>query len=113
MPDSHYAFAVPILPGKLGAWKKMVDEVKGPRRKAYQASRKKAGIKHEHTWLQHMPQGDFVVVSVVGRAPSKMLERFAASRMPFDRWFLAQIADIHGIQRGTKLPTNKSYMDEL
>ena len=111
MPDSHYAFAVPILPGQLGTWKKMVEEIKGPKKKAYLASRKKAGIKHEHVWLQHTPQGDFAVVSVVGSGPTKMIEKFAASRLPFDRWFLGQVAVIHGLQRDNMPPANRSYLN--
>jgi hypothetical protein len=75
--------------------------------------RKKAGISHEHVWLQHTPQGDIVVVSVVGKDPSKMIERFAASKEPFDKWFLAQIAEIHGVDAGNMPPANESYLDIL
>jgi len=113
MADSHYAFAVPILPGKTDVWKVMVEEVKGPRRKEYKASRKKAGISHEHVWLQHTPQGDFVVVSVVGKNPEKMVERFAASKDPFDKWFMAQIAEVHGVDPNKMPPPNEDYLDIL
>jgi len=113
MAESHYAFVVPILPGKLAAWKAMVEEVKGLRRKEYKASRKKAGISHEHVWLQHTPQGDFVVVSVVGKNPEKMVERFVASKDPFDKWFMARVAEVHGIDANKMPPPNEDYMDIL
>jgi hypothetical protein len=114
MAKEHYAFAVPIVPGKLESWKSMVDEIKGPRRKEYKASRKKAGISHEHVWLQHTPQGDMVIVSVVGKDASKMLEKFAASKEPFDVWFLKQTGDLHGINPAAGLPpANESYLDIL
>ena len=113
MPEEHYAFAVPIAPGKLKTWKRMVEEIKGPRKKEYQASRKKAGITHEHVWLQHTPQGDFVVVSVVGKDAPNMMERLAASKGAFDKWFLEQVADIHGIRPDSMPPANESYLDIL
>lgn len=113
MPEEHYAFAVPIAPGKLKTWKRMVEEIKGPRKKEYQASRKKTGITHEHVWLQHTPQGDFVVVSVVGKDAPNMMERLAASKGAFDKWFLEQVAEIHGIQPDSLPPANESYLDIL
>jgi hypothetical protein len=113
LAKSHYAFAVPILPGKVEAWKVMVEEIKGPRKKEYKSSRKKAGISHEHVWLQHTPQGDFVVVSVVGKDPGKMVERFAASKDPFDQWFMARIAEIHGIDASRMPPPNEDFLDIL
>jgi hypothetical protein len=113
MAESHYAFAVPILPGKLEAWKATIEEVRGPKKKEYKASRKKAGISHEHVWLQHTPMGDFVVVSVVGKNPEKMIERFAASKDPFDKWFMARIAEVHGIDANKMPPANEDYLDIL
>jgi hypothetical protein len=113
MSDNHYAFALPIVPGKLKAWKRMVEEIKGSKKKEYQASRKKAGITHEHVWLQHTPQGDFVVVSVVGKDAPNMVERFAASKLAFDKWFLGQISDVHGINPDSMPPVNESYLDIL
>ena len=62
-------------------------EVKGPRKKDYQASRRKAGIKLESIWLQHTPMGDFVLVSFEGKDTSKVLEKFLKSKDPFDKWF--------------------------
>ena len=114
MAENHYAFAAPIVPGKLEAWKAMVKEMKGAKKKEYQASRKKMGVKHERAWLQHTPQGDFVVVSIEGKEAPKLFEKFAASKEPFDKWFLAQIAEVHGIQLPSGVPpTNELYLDIL
>ena len=114
MAENHYAFAAPIVPGKLEAWKAMVKEMKGAKKKEYQVSRKKMGVKHERAWLQHTPQGDFVVVSIEGKEAPKLFEKFAASKEPFDKWFLAQIAEVHGIQPPSGVPpTNELYLDIL
>ncbi len=76
------------FPGKLEAWKRMVNDIKGTRSKEYQVSRKKMGIKHERVWLQHTPQGDFVVVSIEAKDAPRLFEKFAASKEPFDKWFV-------------------------
>ncbi|MBI3024048.1 MAG: DUF6176 family protein [Thaumarchaeota archaeon] len=114
MSDKYYALAAPILPGKLEAWKNLVNEIKGPRKKEYQASRKKMGVKHERVFLQHTPQGDWVVVSFEGKDASKVFERFMSSKDPFDQWFGKQVSDIHGFQlSGAPPPPNELYLDIL
>lgn len=95
-------------------WKSVLQEVKGPRKKDYQASRKKAGIKHELVWLQHTPMGDFVLVSFEGKDPSNVMEKFLKSKDPFDVWFSKNIAEIHGIEASASPPpTNELYLDIL
>ena len=114
MGDKYYAFTAPIVPGQLGAWKNLVSELKGAKKKEYQAARKKMGVKHERVWLQHTPQGDFVVVSVEAKDAPSLFEKFANSKEPFDKWFAAQISEIHGIQLpGGAPPTNDLYLDIL
>ncbi len=54
-----------------------------------------------------------MIVSVVGKDASNMLKRFAASKVAFDKWFLEQIAVIHGMQPGNMPPANESYLDIL
>ena len=44
MAEDYYVLAAPVLPGKLTKWKSMLNEIKGSRRKDYQAARKKMGI---------------------------------------------------------------------
>jgi len=107
----HYAFAAPILPGQLEAWKGMVKEMTTTRKKEYSSSRRNLGVKHERAWLQHTPMGDFVVVYLEGKQPEKMLEKLAASKDPFDQWFSKQIAAIHGLS--SPPPANELFVDVL
>ncbi|MDA4118738.1 MAG: hypothetical protein OK455_10395 [Thaumarchaeota archaeon] len=109
---SYYAFAAPVLPGQLEVWKSMVNEINTTRRKEYRAARKKMGITQESAWLQHTPMGDFVVVYVEGRQADKLMEKFNASKDPFDMWFSKQIAQIHGLT-GPPPPVNEIHIDIL
>lgn len=114
MAEDYYVLAAPVLPGKLAKWKSMLNEVKGPRKKEYQAARKKMGIKHERVWLQRTPAGDFVLVSFEGKDTSTVMEKFLKSKDPFDKWFAKQIAEIHGIEVSDSPPSiNELYLDIL
>jgi hypothetical protein len=112
MAEDYYVLAAPLLPGKFEKWEAMLKEIKGPRKKDYQASRKKMGVKHERAWLQHTPQGDFVLVSFEGKDTSKVLEKFMKSKDPFDVWFAKNLQEIHGIELSTSAPSiNELYLD--
>jgi hypothetical protein len=114
LAEDYYVLAAPVLPGKLTKWKSMLNEIKGSRRKDYQAARKKMGIKRERAWLQHTPQGDFVLVYLEGKDTSNVMERFLKSKDPFDQWFAKQVAEIHGIEVSTNPPeTNELFLDIL
>lgn len=109
---NSYAFAAPILPGQLEAWKSMVNETKTTRRKQYRSARKKMGITSEKAWLQHTPMGDFVVVYVEGRQAEKLVQKLKASKDPFDQWFWKNVGAIHGM-KGPLPPTNELFFDVL
>jgi hypothetical protein len=114
LAEDYYVLAAPVLSGKLEKWKSMMKEVKGPRRKAYQASRKKMGIKHERVFLQHSPMGDFALVSFEGKDTSRVIEKFMKSKDPFDMWFAKNLQEIHGIEVSTSpMEINEIYLDLL
>ena len=63
------AVAFPILPGKTAEWRAWMDEINGPRRDEFDASRKAAGVR-ERTFLQETPMGDLVLVTLEGDDPA-------------------------------------------
>ena len=106
-----YSFAAPIVPGKTEAWKEFAKEMSGPRRKEWQASRHRAGLKAETAWLQHTPHGDLVVVTLEGDDVPKALQSWAGSKDPFDLWFNQKVQEIHGMsaEQISKLPANEIH----
>ena len=93
---TEFSFVAPILPGKTDAWRKAVAEMTGPRKAAYEESRRQAGISREQVCLQSTPMGDFVVVHMV--APDQgVMGRMMASTHEFDVWFRdAVLVGVHG-----------------
>ena len=98
------AFAAPILPGKLEAWKQFNNELNGLRRKEFEDQQKRVGITRQRVWLQHTPDGDMALIIQEGEEPQKAMEVLGASENEFDIWFKAQVKDIHGLDLSQPLP---------
>ena len=98
------ASAFPILPGKTEQWKHFCQEMVGPRRSQYEASRKRLGVTREVAYLQPTPQGDMVVVYMEAQNISRVFEGFGISQEPFDVWFRERVKEIHGVDFSQPLP---------
>lgn len=107
------AIALPILPGKTEQWKHYCQEMTGPRRSEYEASRKRAGITREAAFLQQTPQGDMVVVYIEAQDVQRAIVAPGMSQEPFDVWFLEQTKEIHGFDPSQPLPgaLPEAYID--
>lgn len=102
---AYYAFANPVLPGKVEAWKNLISEMNGPRKNERLESRKKAGLTVERVWLQYTPMGEFAVVYWEGNDIAKVFEWLVKSDEPFDKWFREKIlVEIHGMDFSKPLP---------
>ncbi len=110
---AEFNFAVPILPGKTEAWRKAIEEMKGPRREDYKRSRKNLGIKREQVCLQMTPHGDMVVVHIEAKDPANVMPGMFAAATPFDVWFLETVLrGVHGIDpKGPPPPAPEVVLD--
>jgi hypothetical protein len=88
---------VPILPGKLEAWKAFVDEIKGPRKDEFAHSRQRLGASREVISLVQTPEGDFASLFHEGESVSGGFSKLAGSEDPFDVWFKDKILELHGV----------------
>jgi hypothetical protein len=94
---ASYAFAVPVLPGKSEAARRLAAESSGPRRSESEESQRRVGITKQEVWLQQTPQGDICVVYWEVDDPTRAFQELASSDNPFDRWYLQQLKEIHGL----------------
>jgi hypothetical protein len=69
-----YCFTQLINPGKREEAKAIFEEVSGPRRDEYEASRRRLGIRKEKVWFQILPQGEMAVVYWEGDDPRVALQ---------------------------------------
>jgi hypothetical protein len=99
------AFAVPLPAEKLDAWKSWTEELKGSRKAEFDDMNARLGITEHRAYLQPTPDGGFLVVAVhEGPGGDDFLANLTASDHEFDRWFVENIADLHGIDPSGPLP---------
>jgi hypothetical protein len=87
---------VPLNNGKPMAWHRLTAELRGPRRREYEASRRRLGITNEVLRIDPRPDRDHVIVHFETTDPQRTRKRWAESKHPFDQWLREQILDIHG-----------------
>ena len=105
------AMAVPILPGKVEAWRSFWAHWLGPGKAEYEEVRRRAGITREVICLQHTSQGDVAVVyvdSVYER--DEMIARLQVDT-PFITQFLQMIKDVHGFDQPPSGPLSEPIFD--
>jgi uncharacterized protein YbjT (DUF2867 family) len=99
------ALAVPLAADKLDAWKGWVEELTGPRQAEFDDMNARLGLTEHRAYLQPTPDGNYLaVVFQDGPGADTFAESLASSEHEFDRWFLATIADLHGIDPDGPLP---------
>ena len=81
-----YCFTQLIQPGKREDANAIFEEVRGPRREEYEASRRRLGIRQEKVWFQSLPNGEMAVVYWEGDDPRAALQTFACSKERLDEW---------------------------
>ena len=99
-----YGFMVPILPGQEDADRRLSEELAGPRRAEYEASRRRLGWHAERVWLQTTPQGSVAVFFLEADDIERVFTGLATSTDPFDVWWREQIQQIHGMDLTQPLP---------
>ncbi len=104
------AFAFPVLPGKSEKDRSYFQNMVEAHRSEYEASRKRAGITREMTWLQSTPQGDLGIVYLEVENPERMFQVLATSQEPFDVQFREYVMDVHGVDLTQPMPGPLSEM---
>ena len=94
---STLVITIPILPGKLEAWRRLCQEITGRRQPDYEESRRQLGVASEAVWLLRTRRADVAVLHVDAEEPKRLLARLVASEHPFDRWFRQQLIHVCGL----------------
>jgi hypothetical protein len=87
---------LPILAGKVEAWRRFCQEMSGSRRRRYEASRRRLGITHERLALIETPFGSAAVTTLEAGDMGQVLGQLISSTLPFDIWYRDQMQDLYG-----------------
>jgi hypothetical protein len=91
------AMALPILPGKLEAWRQYNSQINGPRRSEFEDMLRRHGVTRWLVWRQQTPQGDLLVTFQETKGQESALGSIRASDHPFDVWFKEQLKGFTGL----------------
>jgi hypothetical protein len=98
-------FAAPLSAEKVGEWEAWIEELTGPRKAEFDEMNARHGLTTHQAYLQATPDGNFlVVVNHDGPGGATFLPSVGASEHEFDRWFVASVADLHGMDMAGPLP---------
>jgi hypothetical protein len=91
------AMAAPLVPGKEDTWAAFADQLTGARKAEFDDFNARHGLTDHRAWLQKNPDGSSVVIVVAeGPGAETLMSEFATSDNEFDKWFTAQVAEVHG-----------------
>src|SRR5438128_1896764 len=88
---------LPIVAGKVEAWRRFCQEMSGSRRTGHEACRLQQGITSERMALIETKFGSAAVTSFEAEDVNKALNAILTSDLPFDRWYREQLLVLHGI----------------
>lgn len=106
------AFATPYLPGTLDEERAIMASVgHGERAADHAASRRRAGITRETTWLQETPDGPIAVTYLEADDLGFAMQTLATSDEPHDIWFREVLQRIHGMDISEPAPPPELLLD--
>ncbi len=94
---SGIVLTFPIVAGKVEAWRRFCQEISGSRRLLHEASRRLMGITRERLALVETAFGSAAVTTLEADNVGLALGQIMASDLPFDRWYRAQMQELHGV----------------
>jgi hypothetical protein len=104
--------AIPLLAGAADADREaMASCWTGDRRDAHAASRRAHGITRESVWIQDTPAGEVAIVLLESEDLAAALRGVATSEAPFDAWFRAHVATVHGVDLAAGVPRPEQVLD--
>lgn len=89
-------FIAPILPGQSEVWRRLVQELIGSRRAAYEESRRRLGITREWAWIIETGKGDVAIITVEAEQLEPVVTQLASAELPFERWYREQLLALQG-----------------
>ena len=88
---------LPIVAGKVEAWRRFCQEMSGSRLPMYEASRRRLGITREQLALVETAFGSAAVTTLEAQDVGQVLGQIITSAFPFDCWYREQVQELYGV----------------
>ena len=94
---SGIILTLPIVAGKVEAWRRFCQEMSDSRKSGHEAARLQQGITRERLALIETEYGSAAVTTFEADDVSRALNEILTSMLPFDRWYREQVQILHNI----------------
>ena len=85
-----------LRPGTQERWRRLYQELAGPRLDQLEASCRQVGITQVQVRLLQLLHGELMLITLHTQEPQQTLQELATSRRPFDRWLREQLQILLG-----------------
>ena len=85
-----------LRPGTQERWRRLCQELAGPRLDQFEASCRQAEIAQVQVRLVQLLHGELMLMTLHTQEPQQTLQELATSRRPFDRWLREQFQVLLG-----------------
>jgi hypothetical protein len=85
-----------LRPGTQERWRRLCQELVGPRLDQVEAFYRQAGITQVQVRLVQLLHGELMLITLHTQEPHQTLQELATSRRPFDRWLREQLQALLG-----------------
>ena len=85
-----------LRPGTQERWRRLCQELAGPRRDQLEATCRQAGITQVQVRLVQLLHGELMLITLHTQDPLQTLEALPSSKRPFDRWLREQFQALLG-----------------
>ena len=87
----------PLSADKLATWQAFMTEMTGSRKAEFDAFNRRHKLTRHEAWLCETPGGTFVCAIHEGPGAAEMMPNLARSTDAFDKWVVAKLGEIHGM----------------
>ena len=94
----------PLRPGTQERWRRLAQELAGPRREQFEASCQQAGITQVQVRVVQLQRSELLFMTLYTQEPQQVLKALATSARPFDRWLREQFQFLLGWNLQEVLP---------
>lgn len=95
----------PLAADKVDAWEAWIAELSGPRKAEFEDMNERHGLTEHRAYLQPRPDGGYAVLVIhEGPGGDDFLARVMESDQEFDKWFVASVAELHGMDGSGPIP---------
>ncbi len=100
----------PLRPATQERWRRLFQDIAGPRRAPFEASCRQAGISQVQVWLVQLRRGELLLMRLHAESPQQALLELANSQRPFERWLRGQLQGLLGWNVQEVLPEQQELL---